>query len=67
MIKVKVNSKKGINSALKIFKRRVKQTGLFDELKSRKTFTKKSAKRRETMNSAVYREKYLRDNEILHS
>lgn len=64
MIKVKVKKGKDINSALKLFKRRVKQTGLFDELKSRQSYKKKSAKKRETKSTAVYRQQYLENENI---
>lgn len=54
MIKVKVKKGQDINKVLKIFKRRVNQTGMMKELRKRQSFTKKSVKKRETFQKAKY-------------
>jgi|TARA_B100000035_G_C20801687_1_gene465828 small subunit ribosomal protein S21 len=54
MIKVKVKKGQDINKVLKVFKRRVNQTGMMKELRQRQSFTKKSVKKRETFQKAKY-------------
>jgi small subunit ribosomal protein S21 len=51
---VKVEVRKGdINTALKIFKRKVAKSGHIDELKARKEYTKPTTKRRFLKDKAV--------------
>tara|TARA_B100000963_G_C22275484_1_gene514747 strand:+ start:72 stop:260 length:189 start_codon:yes stop_codon:yes gene_type:complete len=54
MIKVKVKKGQDINRVLKVFKRRVNQSGMMKEVRERQSFTKKSIKKRETFQKAKY-------------
>ena len=58
MLKVPV-VKNNLNKALKIFKKKFKNTGVLKELRDRKQYTKKSTKRRLTKDKAIYKQKYL--------
>jgi len=51
------NSKEDFAHALKLFKRKVKSTGILDKLKENKTFIKPSVKRRQQLISAKYIQK----------
>ena len=64
MLKVSV-IKNNLNKALKLFKRRFKNTKVLKELRERQQFTKKSKKRRLIKNKAIHKQKYLNnlDNE----
>ena len=62
MLIVNVDNKTPIEKALKLFKSKVIKTKLMTELKKRKEYTKKSVKRRDEVNKAVYSEKLKRDN-----
>ena len=58
MLKVKVKEGKGgIEKALKELKSKVIKTRQMRELQDRKTFTKKSVKRRESKKKAIYVQK----------
>ena len=57
MLIVNVDNKTPIEKALKLFKSKVIKTKLMTELKQRKEYTKKSVKRRDEVNKAVYSEK----------
>jgi len=50
-------SREDFAQALKIFKRKVKATGILDKLKDNKTFIKPSVKRRQQLISARYIQK----------
>ncbi len=54
MIIVPIKEGENIERALKKFKRKFEKTGTVRELRSRKTFVKKSVKRREEINKAIY-------------
>ncbi|MDR0737844.1 MAG: 30S ribosomal protein S21 [Prevotellaceae bacterium] len=56
MIIVPVKEGENIERALKKFKRKFEKTGVIRELRSRKTFVKKSTLRREEIKKAVYRQ-----------
>ena len=63
---LRVPVKKGnLSKALKLFKRKFKNTQTLKELKERQSYTKKSKKRRLIKNKAVHKQKYLNnlDNE----
>ena len=64
MLKVPV-VKDNLNKALKLFKRKFKNTQTLKELRERQSYTKKSKKRRLIKNKAVHKQKYLNnlDNE----
>lgn len=54
MIIVPIKEGENIERALKKFKRKFEKTGTVRELRNRKTFVKKSVKRREEINKAIY-------------
>ena len=62
MLKIPV-VKGNINKALKIFKRKFKQTGILKEVRERKYYTKPSAKRKLLKEKAILKRKYKEDND----
>ncbi len=54
MIIVPIKEGENIERALKKFKRKFEKTGIVRELRGRKTFVKKSVKRREEIKKAIY-------------
>ncbi|MDR1402956.1 MAG: 30S ribosomal protein S21 [Tannerellaceae bacterium] len=56
MIIVQIKEGENIERALKKFKRKFEKTGVVRELRARKTFEKKSVKRRDEIKRAVYRQ-----------
>jgi small subunit ribosomal protein S21 len=56
MIIVPVKEGENIERALKKFKRKFEKTGIIRELRSRKTFVKKSVQRRDEIKKAIYRQ-----------
>lgn len=64
MIIIKVDNKKGIERALKEYKSKVIRTRQSREIVNRKEFKKKSQKRREEINRAIYRQKLDDENRI---
>jgi small subunit ribosomal protein S21 len=56
MIIVPVKEGENIERALKKFKRKFEKTGIVRELRSRKSFVKKSVVRREEIKRAIYRQ-----------
>jgi small subunit ribosomal protein S21 len=54
MIIVPIKEGENIERALKKFKRKFEKTGTIRELRSRKTFVKRSVKRREEVKKAIY-------------
>jgi small subunit ribosomal protein S21 len=63
MIIIPVKEGEAIERALKRFKRKFDKVGTLRELRSRKTFTKKSTRRREEMLKAKYSQAYLNSQE----
>jgi small subunit ribosomal protein S21 len=57
MIIIPIGNKK-IEYALKEYRQKVDRLGTIKELKERKTFKKKSVKRREEINRAKYKNRY---------
>ena len=55
--------KSNLNKALKIFKKKFKNTGVLKELRDRKQYTKKSKKRRLTKDKAAYTNRYLNNKD----
>ena len=55
--------KGNINKALKLFKRKFKQTGILKEVRERKNYTKPSTKRRKQKEKAILKQKYKEDND----
>ena len=62
MLKVPV-IKDDINRALKLFKRKFKQTGTFKELRERKQFIKPSIKIKLEKEKAILNQKYKEEND----
>lgn len=54
MIIVPIKEGENIERALKKFKRKFEKTGVVRELRSRKTFVKKSVARRDELKKAIY-------------
>jgi len=55
--------KDNINKALKIFKRKFKQTGALKEVRERKYHTKKTTKRKLAKEKAILKQKYREEND----
>ena len=55
--------KGNIEKALKIFKRKFKQTGALKEVRERKNYIKPSLKRKIQKEKSIKRDKYKRDKE----
>ena len=51
--------KNNLNKALKIFKKKFKNTGIIKELRERQKFDKKSTKKRIIKQKAIHKQKYL--------
>ena len=60
MLRVSVK-KDNLNKALKIFKKKFKDTKIIKELRERQSFTKKSLKKRLIKNKAIRKLKYKND------
>ena len=58
MLKVPV-VKNNLNKALKLFKRKFKNSQVLKELKERQSYTKKSRKKRLIKDKAILKQKYL--------
>jgi small subunit ribosomal protein S21 len=63
MIIVKVDKKNPFQKALKQFRTKWKKTRTLKELRERQAFMKPSAKKRLQKQKAVYKQKYLQDNQ----
>ena len=55
--------KGNINKALKLFKRKFKQTGTLKEIRERKNYTKPSTKRKKQKEKAILKQKYKENYE----
>ena len=62
MLKIPV-VKGNLNRALKLFKRKFKQTGVLKEVRERKNYTKPSIKRRKQKEKAILKRKYKENND----
>ena len=62
MLKIPV-VKGNINKALKMFKRKFKQTGTLKEIRERKQYIKKSTKRKTLKEKAILKRKYNEEND----
>ena len=62
MLKIPV-VKGNLNRALKLFKRKFKQTGVLKEVRERKNYTKPSIKRRKQKEKAILKRKYQENND----
>ncbi|MCL2097535.1 MAG: 30S ribosomal protein S21 [Bacteroidales bacterium] len=65
MIIVPIKEGENIERALKKFKRKFEKTGAVREMRARKTFVKKSVKRRDERKRAIYRQEMQRMEESL--
>ena len=63
MIVIQVKDNESIEKALRRYKRKVQDTNLHKEVRSRQFFEKHSVKRRNTILKAAYREKKKREME----
>ena len=55
--------KGNINKALKIFKRKFKQTGILKKVRDNKSYTKPTTKRKLTKEKAILKRKYKEEND----
>ena len=55
--------KGNLNKALKLFKRKFKNTGVLKELRERQQYTKKSKKRKLIKDKAIYKQKYINNKD----
>ena len=55
--------KGNINKALKLFKRKFKQTGILKEVRELKNHTKPTTKRRKQKEKAILKRKYKEEND----
>ena len=55
--------KDNINKALKLFKRKFKNSGVLKELRERQQYSKKSRKKRFLKDKAIHKRKYLNNLE----
>ena len=55
--------KGNVDRALKLFKRKFKQTGTLREIRERKYHTKKSTKRKLIKEKSILKQKYKEDND----
>ena len=62
MLKIPV-IKGNINRALKLFKRKFRNTKKLQELRERKNYTKPTTKRRKQKEKAILKRKYKEDND----
>ena len=62
MLRVPVK-KDNLNKALKLFKRKFKNTQVIKELRERQSYTKKSRKKRLLKDRAIYNQKHLNNKE----
>lgn len=63
MLIIKIRKNENINQALKRFKRKFRDAGVVKEIRERQQFTKPSTIKRKQKQKAVYKEKYLMENE----
>ena len=62
MLKVPV-IKNNLNKALKIFKKKFKNTKVIKEIREKQQYTKKSTKKRLIKNKAIHKQKYLNNKD----
>ena len=62
MLKIPV-VKDNINKALKIFKRKFKQTGILKKVRDKKNYTKPTTKKKLAKEKAILKQKYKEDND----
>jgi small subunit ribosomal protein S21 len=62
MLKIPV-VKDNINKALKLFKRKFKQTGILKKVRDKKSYTKPTTKRKLAKEKAILKQKYKEDND----
>tara|TARA_R110000823_G_C15486818_1_gene451444 strand:+ start:49 stop:240 length:192 start_codon:yes stop_codon:yes gene_type:complete len=55
--------KDNINKALKLFKRKFKQTGILKEVRERKSYIKPTTKRKLEKEKSILKQKYKEDND----
>ena len=55
--------KNNLNKALKLFKRKFKNTGVLKELRERQQYIKKSRKRKLIKDKAIHKQRYINNND----
>ena len=61
---LRVPVKKGnLSKALKLFKRKFKNTGVLKELRERQQYIKKSRKRKLIKDKAIHKQRYINNND----
>ena len=55
--------KDNINKALKLFKRKFKQTGILKKVRDKKSYTKPTTKRKLAKEKSILKRKYKEDND----
>ena len=55
--------KNNLNKALKVFKKKFKNTKVLKELRERQSYTKKSKKRKLIKDKAIHKQKYLNNKD----
>ena len=64
MLVIKIGKKENINSALKRFKRKFRDTRVIQELRKRQEFTKPSEIKRKQKQKGIYKAKFLNNSEV---
>ena len=64
MLVIKIGKKENINSAIKRFKRKIRDTRVIQELRKRQEFTKPSEIKRKQKQKAIYKAKFLNNSEV---
>ena len=64
MVIIKIKKGENINSALKRFKRKFRDTRVVQEIRKRQEFVKPSEKKRKQKQKAIYRAKFLHNNDV---
>ena len=63
MLIVKVNKKENFNAALKLFKRKFRDTGVVKEIRKRQYFEKPSLVKRKAKLQAIYKQKFINEQD----
>ncbi len=64
MLIIKVNPGENIDRAIKRYRNKIRMTKQVKQIRDNQQFTKKSVQKREQKIKAVYREEFLRNQEI---
>lgn len=64
MLRIKIGKKENINSALKRFKRKFRDTKVIQEIRRRKEFIKPSEVKRKQKQKAIFKAQFLNNSEV---